>query len=273
MKKTTKRFGTLLLIGIVAVLLITNACKKDKDTTEKPPSLPPLSGFVMSFSDFSNPADTSELRSAASYNNWGFAYLTVSSWNLALSAALAVPAASFAEAFNHQPVYHADAGNWTWSYNVTVGQIIYSAELTGKLVSDSASWEMRISMSGGYTGFLWYSGKSAVSQTGGYWILKESPSSPNDMIRIDWHKQADGTSDIRYTNIKPGAAENGGYIFYGTTLAELNRFYHIYSKTLDNLQEIEWSSTLRNGHIKDAHHYTDTNWHCWGTTLQDIVCP
>lgn len=266
-------FGAAIICFAVLTLMISG-CKKDKEETKDAPALPPKSGFVMNFDDFSNPGDTlKSTRDAATYNNWGYSYLNVVWWNAFLTVGLAVPVASFAEAFNHEAVYHPDAGNWTWTYNVTSGQSVYEAELTGSLVSDSVLWEMRITKDSEYSDFLWYYGKSDLLQTGGYWILKESPTNQVNILKIDWLKHSDNTADIRYTNIKPGAPENGWYIYYGSTVNAFDRFYNIYNKNLDNLTVIEWNSTAKNGHVKDPHQYQNNDWHCWDETLQDIVCP
>ena len=69
------------------------------------------------------------------------------------------------------------------------------------------------------------------------------------------------------------APENGGYIFYGTTLNEFDRFYDIYNKGQDNLTEIEWSSVNKNGHVRDPLHFGHENWNCWDVNLMDVVCP
>jgi len=273
MKRLKNLLLTTAIAGFVASSMLLSGCKKDK-AENKAPSLPPQSGFVMNFSDFGKPNDTlkSSLE-ATSYNNWGYSYLNVVGWNIVLTVGLAVPVASYVEAFNHDAVYHPDTDNWTWSYNFTAGNIPYEAVLTGTMVSDSVSWEMRVSKGIEFNNFLWYSGKSDISQTGGYWILKENPTVPNNLLKINWNKHANNTSDIRYTNIRPGGAENGGYIFYGTTSNTFDRFYNIYNKGLENLTKIEWSSTQRNGHVNDPHQYQNSNWHCWDANLTDIVCP
>lgn len=273
MKIKNQSFAIIVLCIAAAGILSLSSCKKD-DETRTAPALPPQSGFVMNFSDFSNSGDT--LKSSQqidTYTNWGYSYLNVAVWNAALTVGLAIPVASFAEAFNHEAVYHPDNNNWTWSYNFNVGFTAYAAVLTGAIAGDSTSWEMRITKAGFYSNFLWYHGKASITQTGGYWILAESPENPNDLLRIDWNKYTDGTADIKYTNIKPGAAENGGYIYYGTSLSSFDRFYHIYNKGLNNNTDIEWSSTLKNGHVKDPHHFNSTAWQCWDYSLQDIVCP
>jgi hypothetical protein len=255
---------------LAVIMLITTSCKK-KD--EPAPDIPPQSSFVMDFSAFSNPDDTIGTREISTYQNWGYSYTNVVVWQTILTVGLAVPVATFVESFNHEAVYHPDEDNWTWSYNVTVGFTVYEAELTGYLETDSVVWEMRITKGTDFADFLWYYGKSALDKSSGYWILQENPLNPNVLLQIDWHNYADGTKDISYTNIRPGAPENGGYIFYGTTLTDFDRFYQIYGKSADNLTEIEWSSVNQDGHVKDMNHFGDDLWHCWNENLMDIVCP
>lgn len=273
MRMLNKNNALFILSFLITGMLLTSSCKKDEDT-KTAPVLPPQSGFVMNFNDFSAPADT--LKSAMAvdtYSNWGYSYLNVAVWNTALTVTLAIPVASYVEAFNHEAVYHPDTDNWTWSYNFTVGFNTYEAELTGKLDGTFVDWEMRITKSGEFADFLWYRGRSSVDQSGGYWILAENPISANDLLRIDWKKYSDGTADIKYSNIKTGDPENGSYIWYGTTLTTFDRFYQIYHKAVNNHTVIEWSATLHNGHVKDPNHFNDTSWHCWDYNLQDITCP
>jgi len=256
--------------AILAISLITTSCKKED---EPAPELPPQSSFVMDFSDFSNPDDTLSMREIATYQNWGFSYVNVVVWQTFIHVGLAVPVASFLESFNHEAVYHPDEANWTWSYNVTVNLVVYEAELTGYLQADSVAWEMRVTAGQQYADFLWYYGKSALNGSGGYWILQENPQNPNQLLRISWHKYADNTADISYTNIKPGGPENGGYIFYGTATNGFDRFYNIYNKGQDKLTEIEWSSVNKDGRVKDLQHFGHGDWNCWDTFLMDMVCP
>jgi hypothetical protein len=267
--KTIINLSLKSVLILLAFLLITTGCKK-KD--EPAPNLPPQSSFVMDFSAFSNPGDTLGAREVNTYQNWGYSYANVVVWQTIITVGLAVPVASFVESFNHEAVYHPDQNNWTWSYNVTVGFVVYEAELTGYLETDSVVWEMQITKGTDFADFVWYYGKSALNETGGYWILQENPLNPNSLLRIDWNKYADSTSDIRYTNIRPGTPENGGYIFYGTELTDLDRFYHIYYKGADNLTKIEWSSVNKNGRVKDADHFGDDQWYCWNESLMDVVC-
>ena len=264
-----KKTAAFVLTGIILFAIVLVSCKKDD---EPAPPLPPQSSFVMSFDDFSNASDTLVQREAQTYRNWGHAFSMVAGWNAIITAGLAVPVASFLEAFNHEAVYHPDENNWTWSYNVSHAGQTYEAELTGYFEADSVVWEMRIS-SNSFTDFLWYRGKSHTDQTGGYWILMDQPSNPQPLLKIDWYQDFDSSAGLRYTNVVPGGPENGGYIFYGITTGTFDRFYNIYNKGQDNLTDIEWDHTNLNGRIQDPAFYADSDWHCWNTDLQDIICP
>jgi hypothetical protein len=273
MTRTRVNYVLIVTAILCAGILSFSSCKKDEDP-KTAPVLPPESAFKMNFDDFATADDT--LKSALqvdTYSNWGYSFLNVSFWNTVLTVSLAVPVASYAEAFNHEAIYHPDEDNWTWSYNFSIGFVAYEAELTGAIEGTNVNWEMRITKQGEYADFLWYRGKSAIDQSGGYWILSENPANSNDLLRIDWKRYSDGTADIKYTNIKPGANENGSYIWYGTTIDELDRFYQIYHKPVNNHTKIEWSSTLKNGRVMDPLHFNDSAWHCWDLQLKDITCP
>lgn len=272
MKNPEINFRAILTL-LVLLILTNTGCKKDDDD-KTAPVVPPQSAFVMDFGNFSDAGDT--LKSAGSadtYTNWGFSYLNVAVWNTIITVGLAVPVASYVEAFNHEAIYHPNENNWTWSYNFNYGFAVYEAELTGAIEGAQVNWAMRITKAGAYSDFLWYHGSSALDLSGGYWILAESPQNPVDLLRIDWNQFPDGTADIRYTNIKTGDPENGSNIWYGTALTALDRFYNIYINSTGNNTSIEWSSTLSNGRVKDQLHFGDQQWHCWDENLMDAVCP
>lgn len=268
-----KSLNNLFIKSVLLLLSITfifTSCKKDDKTA---PALPPESSFNIDFSPFANPNDTLGSREVTTYKNWGYAYSDVLVWQTFITVALAVPVAAFNESFNHEAVYHPNAENWTWSYNVVVNQVVYEAELTGYLQADSVAWEMRVTASSLFSDFLWFYGKSALDRSGGWWILQENPLAPNPVIRIEWNRYENGTADISYTDVRPGGAPTGSYIFYGTTTEYFDRFYHLYGSSNDNLTTIEWSSVNIDGRVKDAQYFGDDLWHCWDTNLMDIVCP
>jgi hypothetical protein len=260
---STLLFSFLLLASLTG-------CKKDSEKVA--PVIPPESSFVMDFTGFTNPADTNANREIGSYHNWGYSYVNVVSWNAVLTAGLAVPVAAFRESFNHEGVFHPDENNWTWSYNVTSNNSVYEAELTGKILGDSIKWEMRITRDNVYSDFLWFYGKSAIDQSGGYWILMSNPLASAKMLKIDWNKYTSNLADIKYTNIVPGNSDNGSYIFYGITTGDYDRFYEIYKHGVSNLTDIEWNAQTRIGRVKDQQHFGDELWHCWDNNLLDTSC-
>jgi hypothetical protein len=312
MKKLAILFTSLVIISL-AIGVIGCASESGQPTTTPTPAasssptatpgvapqIPPSGSFIIDFGDFNSSGDQSllpgdsqfdlELASFDSLNggqfaiektalgeskNWGFAAFNVGFWNSVIVVGLAVPVASFVASFNHTPVQQPDY-SWVWSYDVTVGGGVYHAELHGKYIDSGVRWDMYISKQNEYTNFNWYYGESNLPATEGFWILKNKPTDPTDLLRIDWHRNiADSTGGTKYTNIVPGGAENGGYISAETTTqTPYNASYDIYNKGQDNHTYIEWSRTTQEGRVKDSRHFGDSQWHCWDGNHIDINCP
>jgi len=262
-----KKLSLLVIVLMFAFVIPFTSCKKDE---KEAPKLPPQSGFVMDMSGF----EGGKKSSAFTGGNWGWAALNVTVWNTILTVNLAVPVASFKEAFKHSAVYDGTTQSWVWAYDVPVGNDMYRAELYGKFVAEGVRWDMYISKTGSYTDFLWYYGVSNVAATSGYWMLKHSPQNNQDFIKIDWNKTSDAIADIKYENVLNGTAEKGTYIIHRiNTESDYNAFYDIFTAQNSNLVEIKWHRTNENGRIKDPAHFGNANWYCWDTNHMDIVCP
>jgi len=282
MKTTSRKFCTLLLLSLVSAAILIFACSEDNPTEPdltEPPQIPSVSTFLMDFDDFttSRCTDFSPARPhnvTLSQDNWGWAALNVGIWNIIITVGLSVPAAAFVESFAHQP-QQQPGGAWLWSYDFTIEEDTYTAELYGSIDTDGTYWEMYISKQELYEDFLWYTGEADLFLTEGTWTLNKDPDDPTPFVGIVWHCNVqDSTADIKYTNIVPGGPENGGYIFYGTTTDTLyDAFYDIYNKGYENHTDIEWNLTTKDGQVKDEHHFGDEQWHCWDGDLQDIECP
>ena len=284
--------------------VITGTCEEHAcltATTPGAPPIPPVSSFLMDFDDFNSEAEAAsatisteqsiQLASFTTGNddvypldeyaigdkeNWNFAAFNVGVWSTIVLVGLAVPVAAFVESFNHVPQQQADY-SWVWSYDVQVGLATYTGELHGKYKEDEngVRWDMYISRQGEYEDFHWYYGESNLPATEGFWIIKNKPSDPTDLLRIDWERDlAGGTYSITYTNIVPGGPENGGYIAHGARIpsddSPYDRFYEIYNKGADNLTNIEWDSTTREGRAKAPHYFGDDEWHCWDADHNNI---
>lgn len=276
--KILKKSGLYSVIILTLTAVLFSNCKKDN---EPAPQIPPIETFVIDFSDFDDGSksvlfNSVDLRGVdtVTYDNWGFAGANVVIWNTILTIGLAVPVASFVESFNHEGVYQPDDNSWIWTYDVLVGLTKYTAELHAEIINDYVHWKMYISQQGGYSDFLWYTGESKSDRTEGTWTLYNTPNDPAPLLGIDWHRSSDNTTgDIRYTNIVPYGAENGGYISHAiTTETPFDANYDIYNKGQDNLTEIEWNRAVKDGRITDMNHFGDEEWHCWDNLLQDIDC-
>jgi len=88
MKKTAKMTGALLL------MLFISQCSENSTTPSAAPTLPPLSTFLMDFSDFQN---GDRLLKSSSHQNWGWAALNIAFWNsiVVLNSVVPVAASSF----------------------------------------------------------------------------------------------------------------------------------------------------------------------------------
>ncbi len=273
---TTSLRGRGILTPLLTVALLGMwGCSDDSTTpdVEEAPEIPPVSTFLIDFSDFTQ-AGLARPGEGMTTLNWGHASFTALVWNAFITIGMAVPVATFVESFNHVPV-QTDDGSWLWSYSVTAGSQVYRAKLYGTLGGTGTTWRMYVSKDGMYEDFLWYSGEADLLLTQGSWTLNRSPEQPNPLIEITWHRNSQqGTGDIRYTNVEAGNPENGGYIFWGTTTgADHAAFYDVYNKGADNHTEAEWDPVAMDGRVSDPNHFGDEAWHCWDTDLQDTECP
>jgi hypothetical protein len=282
------------IISLCILTLLLTGCTTVKPDYSKPPQIPPESAFVMDFSNFTNQqaalspeGQTASLvtftpfSSSRSYinnalgdrGNWLFAALNVGFWNIMGVLGLAVPVASFVESFKHTPVQQSD-GSWVWTYNVPVGGTTYNAALHGKYVNQGVRWEMYVTKQGEYSDFLWYYGESDLPVTSGFWVLKDKPFVPTDLLRIDWHRNLENnTGDIKYTNIIPGGAENGGFISFTVSESiEFDRAYQIFNKGKNETTYIEWNHVTLEGRVKDSIHFGNNDWHCWDSQLINTDC-
>jgi hypothetical protein len=163
-------------------------------------------------------------------------------WNLILTVTLAPPVAAFLASFSHQPVW--SDGAWTWPYDFTVLGVPHSARLEARFVPACT------------------------------WSLSMGPANPTAFIDIEWNRaQSGATYDIKYTNVATGTSEYGSYIRYGVTgLTPYDAFYDIYGAQADNLTEIEWNRTTKEGRTRDPAYFLDSDWRCWASNLDNTTC-
>lgn len=270
MKKQILKSGVYLIAGaFMASSIFFTGCNKPDGPA---PEIPASSSMEMEFNTFpkdgqrSNPDSTDK-------DNFVHSAANILVWNIVLTVNLAVPVAAFKEALNHEAEWDKDVEKWNWSYSVSVAGKVYTANLYGKINGDKVNWEMYVSQNGGFQDFLWYTGESKTDGTGGTWSLNKDANNPTAFIGIEWTKNANGTGDIKYTNVIPGDAGNGGYIKYGiTSNADFNAFYDIYNKAESNTTNITWNRTTKVGKVMDPKKFGDSEWHCWDENLANSVC-
>jgi len=258
-----------ILLIILLIITSIQSCKKENTFV---PELPPLESFYTDFSEFSN---TNKLISNATKSNWVYSVENVLSWNILITVGLAIPIASYKEAISSQNPTYQGENTWLWEYSFTnkINNITHSAKLFGTVQENSIYWEMFISKEGEYTDFKWYTGTSMLDKSKVSWTLYNKPGDTSELLSIKYNRTSDTTGNITYTNIVPGGAENGGYIKYGNNNdTDLNAYYHIFNKGANNLTEIEWNQTTKNGRVKDENKFGDTEWHCWDVNLEDVDC-
>jgi len=294
----------MLILSLLAISVTGCPLNNKEEEVEGAPTIPPLTTFVIDFDEFTAEGDTTpasfdaaavmqsagftfgsdDLYSSGQYvaankQNWNFAALNVGVWSLFIAAGMLVPSAAFVASFNHTPQQQPDY-SWRWSYNVMVVVSLYSAELHGEFIDDyngtdaGVRWDMYISKQGDYEDFHWFYGESNLPATEGFWILKNDPSDPTDLVQIDWDRNlAQNTYSIKYTNIVPNGPENGGYLYHGATTDEsYDRFFEIHNKGANNYVYIEWNSTTQAGRVKAKHQFGNNNWYCWGSDHQNADC-
>lgn len=282
MKIKIQNISSRPLVLLLISLILFSSCIENETfhPEDTAPETPPISSMKIEFNNFPSYTGLSKINDNLNYyetqnmENWGWASFNGVAWQTLVTVGMSVPVAAFAESFNHDPELQTD-GSWLWTYEFTpVTGIKHTASLRAERDISEVKWEMYITKENVYTDFLWFSGQSDVLAKEGEWIINFEPNNPKPFLGIEWHRNpADGSADIKYTNIVPGGAENGGYITYGKTNDQTyNAFYEIFNKGDDNMTSIKWNLTSHIGRVKDPKHFGDSDWHCWDENLQDVVC-
>jgi hypothetical protein len=262
-----------LTLTLILMAALNTGCKKDKGN---PPVLPPAESMTIDFSNFISQAKSARAFSdvkGTENSSWEFSALAAGTWNLILTATLAVPVTSFKLAIDQTPAYVSE-NNWQWSYNATIANVSYKARLTAQIRTTDVEWKMYITKEGSYTDFIWFTGTSKLDGTQGQWILNESNASPVPMIQIDWQKTGSGIGTVKYTYVKDGAFKNS-YIEYGLTTNTLNAYYkiHYWNGAKFSDLEIEWSTAGHNGRVKCVDYLNDDQWHYWDGNRVNTTAP
>jgi len=268
-----KKTKIITILGTAVILAVLNFSCSDKENEDTLPELPPMDAMLMDFDEFiDDPSQMQVLKSMVGYENAVFSYVTVSIWNLLVNLPMIVPVAVYLESFNHTPVYLGD-NSWQWSYSVTGVTDSYSARLVTKRISnDEFTAEMIVSKAGGFQDFKWFEGTIRYDRTSAEWTMYDSPINNVAWLDIEWNKDWElNTSNITYTIVKPGDAQEGSYITFGITGdTDYDAYYTISMSEKET--KIKWNHTLSNGKVMDELNFGDNLWHCWNELLLDVDC-
>jgi len=270
MKRPRGRTLLHLLLVLVISLLTVTGCSGVSGA----PTIPPVETFVIPFEEFPGMGGLITL-AGGNQSNWDYAASTVFFWGAILITKLAVPVAAFCESFQHTPVQQPD-GSWLWSYSVNVSGSVYTAELHAQFITEGVRWSMNLSKELEYEDFPWYYGECDLPATEGFWILKDSPANPTDLLGINWSRNISaGTYAVKFTNmIAVGNLSAGCYIDTQYTKGTpYDHIWDLYNKGVDNHTYIEWSSTTGAGRVKDFQHFGNNDWHCWDSARNNVTCP
>lgn len=273
------------IIALIAIIIITASCTTKDDTENiELAVLPPVETMVVDFSNFMD--ETSTKRSASSTQpgeNWLYPRIVVGVWNTALFTTLVVPVSSFSAAFNQTPEYLGN-GLWEWTYTIDGFAGEYNARLTGQLSAANVAWEMYIGKTGvgAFDEFMWFYGNSHIDGNSGTWVLNQSPEHPNKLIQINWLRENEEISSIKYTWVRENNDQNetdlfnGSYLTYGKQDGNLDVYFNVHaydqeSEVFNDVQ-IEWNSTVFNGRVRASSYFDDDNWHCWDSEGEDEDC-
>jgi hypothetical protein len=245
----------------VAVVLVLGIAGCEKDKKDEAPPLPPLTSMVIDLNGFNTGKVT------GTYNNIGMAVGAVLYWNSMLTLGLAIPVASYTEAFNHEAV-RVDNDTWQWTYDVEVNDTLVTAVLTADVTGEMVNWEMSVSKQDDFQDFVWYTGICDILATSGTWTLYKSPDDPTELIGITWNHDYDkDTFDVEYLDIS-GGQYDGSYISFEMTEDPVfNAVYEVHNALQQTTLTIHYNTETHEGNITNG-----INTYCWAADYKDIAC-
>jgi len=266
------RNGVIVFLSLGVIFLGTSC---ESEPVEDRPDLPPISSFIMDYSDFDEPA--SNLKAAVpSFANFTHAYGNIVFWNAFTTVTLALPVTAYAYALNKEPEYMGN-NKWEWSYDFKHNNIDYKATLTAERMNNeefSADMSINLKALPG-KGVTWFDGVIRYDHTHAGWNLyKNENASAIKIIEVDWsrnYETDEGT--MKYTLVEPGHEEEGSYIMLEIVTPDPEIIDAAYTISLAAGDiDIEWNRTTKAGRVADPVHFQDDLWHCWDYTLVDAVC-
>lgn len=271
----TTKLHTLIAGGAAALLL--TGCATDETIApdvnpSSAPDLPEARTMDFDFSFFADADTSSEARAQDEGRwNWFNAAVRVLFLDVALDAALHVPATAFAVAIHQEPVLEEDE-TFLWSYDFTDedGED-YAIRLRGRLDGVHVDWEMRVSATGEtpLDDAVWFVGESSLLEDSGYWIFLDPLGDGEDVARVEWTDRGPTDRHLRFENVDANGEDLGDFVTYDVDGAQVNVVFHDDGEDLNTV--IQWNAITGRGSIV-APDYNDGEQACWGPDLRDTEC-
>jgi hypothetical protein len=268
-----KRIILLFIVFLSIPAFIT--CKKPKGD---PPIAPPVESMLIDFSNFTSlkkSAGESAVPKGTANSNFEFAASTVSMWNLIIETTLAVPIACYKVACEKTPVWLSE-NTWEFGTSVIVGTITYKTRLVGQISGSKVIWQYYVARegSGSFPEFIWVDGESASDGNSGQWIFKQSYSTQEDLLQVDWTKSGSDIATVKYTYLKNDPLKTSN-IEYSHISGNLDSKYDIYYFNGVKFSDVltEWNATTKNGRVQSLDYLGDNNWYCWDSNKINVTCP
>lgn len=278
MKAKTK----LLTVGVMMIFLIgLTTCDQEPTEPEKhiTPELPPIQSMQMELSYFvTTPFELSLNKTTLSLSKENFtnAALRVLFINTAVAVASLAPTAVFAAALS-QPVELKSDGKFHWLYHVAVAKDTFSVDLAGwiDIPKTEAVWEVYVSStrhSPKLEHFLWYEGRSRIGNQEGWWLFHdiELPTSPIDILKIDWEIPDEHNRQLIFANVKKGSSEYGDSLKYIIEYTDRVIIFHDASE--NKINTIYWNAESGAGYIEWFDYKNGTRSY-WDEKKNDITGP
>lgn len=270
-----KRYLALIFMAMTLTTSLFTACTDDSETADEAPALPPQASLSADLGNFPQNG-SGRVDGTQEKTNFLFSSVNVVFWQTTLVAGIAIPAAAFQEAFNHEFTYDKSSKLWKSEYSVQAGGKTIEATLTASRTdADLIHWEMYLTVSGQFEDYLWFTGDSRIDNTGGDWTLYAGPGQSGTLLQIDWDRNGSDFLYSKYT-LTNASSRAGSYIAYGET--EEAGFSHFYEVSITDTAgddydvEIYVNEETKVGKVKSLAYFEDELWHCWDENLDDVAC-
>ncbi len=279
--------NSIKILSVVCCIAGFLSCSKNEAPVVTPPELPPYESIDIDFSKFQVQQKSAflyeESEKPNKITNWEYSSMVVGVWSSILKGTMAVPTAAFYHAFNSKPVA-TDENLWQWTYDIPGFTSSYAARLTALVEDNKVYWSMYVSKEGidSFDEFLWFEGISMLENTAGTWTLYHSPQYPDKTLQLDWERDGEHVSKLKYTYVREykndGEPDSfySSFLEYGEQDMNFDIYYnvHTYNAEITDFQDIfiNWDSQVYNGQVKSSNFFNDADWHCWDDEGRNATC-